>query len=107
MIIPIKITEPAQAEIRNIMANKNIPAEYCLRVGVKGGGCGGMAYALGFDKQKDGDEKFEVEGIPVLMEKKHMMFLMGMHIDFFDGNDARGFTFTNPDRKKQEKVKGE
>jgi iron-sulfur cluster assembly protein len=104
MIIPIKITEKAQEEIRNIMAHKNIPEDYHLRVGVKGGGCGGMSYALGFDKPKEGDQQFEVDGIPVLVEKRHVMFLMGMHVDFFEGNDTRGFTFVNPDVPKRHDV---
>lgn len=101
MIIPIKITEKAEAEIRNIIENKNIPSDYFLRVGVKGGGCGGMSYALGFDKPKEADEKMEIAGIPVLIEKRHMMFLMGMQIDFFEGDEARGFTFINPDIPKR------
>ncbi|WP_075351484.1 HesB/IscA family protein [Algoriphagus marinus] len=101
MIIPIKITPKAEAEIKNIMANKSIPADYHLRVGVKGGGCGGMSYALGFDKPKPEDQKFDLEGIPVLIEKRHYMFLMGMQIDFFEGDEARGFTFVNPDIPKR------
>lgn len=101
MMIPIKITEKAELEIKNIMNNKNIPADYSLRVGVKGGGCGGMAYALGFDKPKDGDENMEISGISVLIEKRHVMFLIGMQIDFFEGDEARGFTFINTDLPKR------
>jgi iron-sulfur cluster assembly protein len=101
MLIPIKITEKAQKEIKNIINTKNIPENYCLRVGVKGGGCGGMSYLLGFDIPKEGDQQFEIEGIPVLIEKKHYMFLMGMQVDFYEGNDARGFTFINPDLPKR------
>ncbi|GGZ40701.1 hypothetical protein GCM10007049_37490 [Echinicola pacifica] len=101
MLIPITITEKAQEEIRNIMTHKNIPTDYALRVGVKGGGCGGMSYALGFDLNKEGDESFQLEGIPVLIEKRHVMFLMGMQIDFYEGDDARGFTFVNPDIPKR------
>lgn len=104
MLIPITITEKAQKEIKNIMEHKNIPADYFLRVGVKGGGCGGMSYALGFDKPKEGDQEFEQGGIPVLIEKRHVMFLMGMQVDFYEGNDARGFTFSNPDIPKRHDV---
>jgi iron-sulfur cluster assembly protein len=101
MLSPIKITAKAKEEIKNIMAHKKIPADYHLRVGIKGGGCGAMAYSLGFDKPKEGDQHFEIDGIPVLLEKKHVMFLMGMQVDFYEGNDARGFTFINPDRPPQ------
>lgn len=106
MLIPIEITEKAKKEIKNIIANKSIPADYHLRVGVKGGGCGGAAYSLGFDKPKESDQQFEIDGIPVLLDKKHLMFLMGMRVDFYDGNDARGFTFVNP-RKAAEEEKPE
>ncbi|MDF2158386.1 iron-sulfur cluster assembly accessory protein [Algoriphagus sp. CAU 1675] len=101
MIAPITITEKAEFEIKNIIANKNIPQDYFLRVGVKGGGCGGMSYALGFDKPKTDDQQFEIAGIQVLIEKKHFMFLLGMQIDFFEGDEARGFTFINPDVPKR------
>lgn len=104
MLIPITITEKAQIEIKNIIDNKNIPQDYFLRVGVKGGGCGGMSYLLGFDKPKTDDVQFEFEGIPVLIEKRHVMFLMGMEVDFFDGTEARGFTFVNPDIPKRHDV---
>jgi iron-sulfur cluster assembly protein len=101
MLIPINITEKAKIEIKNIINTKNIPKDYFLRVGVKGGGCGGMSFLLGFDKPKEGDQEFEIDGILVLIEKKHYMFLMGMQIDFHEGNDARGFTFVNPELPKR------
>lgn len=101
MIIPVSITNKAREEIKNIMMNKNIPQDYSLRIGVKGGGCGGVSYALGFDKTKAGDQEFISEDIPVLIEKKHVMFLMGMQIDFYEGTEARGFTFINPDIPKR------
>ncbi len=95
MLIPISITTKAVEEIKNIITHKNIPDDYALRVGVKGGGCGGVSYALGFDKAREGDQQFEWEGIEVLIEKRHVMFLMGMQIDFYEGDDSRGFTFVN------------
>lgn len=101
MFAPITITEKAEFEIKNIIANKNIPENYFLRVGVKGGGCGGISYALGFDKPKTDDQQFKIAGIQVLIEKKHFMFLIGMQIDFFEGDEARGFTFINPDVPKR------
>ncbi|MFN3997580.1 HesB/IscA family protein [Algoriphagus sp.] len=104
MLIPISITDKAEAEIKHIMATKNIPEDYFLRVGVKGGGCGGMSYALGFDRPKAEDQQFEIDGIRILIEKKHYMFLMGMQIDFFDGDEARGFTFINPDIPKRHDI---
>jgi iron-sulfur cluster assembly protein len=93
---PIQLTERAALEIRNIMSAKNIPEGYQLRVGVKGGGCSGMSYILGFDRQRDHDMEFEVDGIVVFMDKRHGLYLMDTVVDYQDGLNARGFTFENP-----------
>ena len=71
-----------------------------LRVGVKGGGCSGMSYILGFDKHEEADDKFEIEGIPCIMNKSHGIYLMGMQIDWQGGLNSRGFTFSNPNASK-------
>jgi iron-sulfur cluster assembly protein len=101
MLLPISITPRALEEIKNIMATKNIPEGYALRVGVKGGGCGGVSYALGFDQTKEGDQGYEVSGLALLIEKRHVMFLMGMQVDFHESNEAKGFVFTNPELPKR------
>jgi iron-sulfur cluster assembly protein len=92
-IHPISISGRACEEIRKIMQTKGIPPEYGLRVGIKGGGCGGVSLIIGFDKQKDTDLSYLVEGITVYVDKKHTMYLLGKHVDFVDESDARGFMF--------------
>lgn len=67
-----------------------------LRVGVKGGGCSGMTYVLGFDHKEENDQQFEMEEISVIMNKAHEMYLFGMEVDWQDGLNNRGFTFKNP-----------
>lgn len=100
---PVKLTEKAIAEVRNIMENKSIPDGYGLRIGVKGGmGCAGLGYMLGFDKPKEGDINYSIEGIPVHIEKRQTMYLIGLQVDFYEGSDARGFTFINPNSTNQE-----
>ena len=96
---PISLTAKALAEVKIIMKDKNVPAEYGLRIGVQGGGCSGMSYMLGFDKKKDNDESYELDGVELIMDKKHGMYVMGMQVDFQDGLNARGFTFSNPQAK--------
>ncbi|MBF8963991.1 iron-sulfur cluster assembly accessory protein [Pontibacter sp. FD36] len=96
---PIALTEKALAEVKNIMQEKNVPAEYGLRIGVQGGGCSGMSYLLGFDKAKDSDEIYTLEGLNLIMDKKHAMYVLGMEVDFQDGLNARGFVFNNPQAK--------
>ncbi len=98
---PVRLTERATAEVRRIIANKQIPAHFGLRVGVKGGGCSGMSYVLGFDKAREHDLTFEIadgDGLPitVFMDKRHGLYLMDTMVDYHDGLDARGFVFENP-----------
>ncbi|MEM1043707.1 MAG: iron-sulfur cluster assembly accessory protein [Bacteroidota bacterium] len=93
---PIKISDRAATEVKRIVANKQIPEGYGLRVGVKGGGCSGMSYVLGFDKSREHDLHFEIDGITVYLDKRHGLYLMGTTVDYHDGLDARGFVFDNP-----------
>ncbi|NNE70131.1 MAG: iron-sulfur cluster assembly accessory protein [Rhodothermales bacterium] len=93
---PLLISDTAAAEIRKIMDQKNLPEGFGLRVGVKGGGCSGMSYMLGFDRKRDQDLQFNVDGITVYMDKRHGLYLMGTVVGYQDGLDARGFTFDNP-----------
>lgn len=91
---PFVITSKALNEVDKILKETKIPEGYTLRVGVKGGGgCGGATFILGFDQKKEEDDVFLIDGISVLMEKKHAIFLAGKEIDFEDGAIARGFVF--------------
>ena len=94
-IKPVKLSQKAIVEVRNIMQHKNIPEEYGLRIGMKGGGgCGaGMSYLIGFDKKKSTDIEYYEGDIPIYIEKKHTMYLIGLEVDFHEGADTRGFAF--------------
>lgn len=94
---PVSLTSRAAQEVLNIMRTKNIPQGYALRLGVKGGGCGGVSLIIGFDKQKPTDLTYQVDGVTVLVDKKHTLYLIGKKVDFYEGADARGFLFVeNP-----------
>lgn len=93
---PVTLTEGAIKEIKRLMAEPGFDSSQCLRVGVKGGGCSGMSYVLGFDTPSGNDKAFEVAGIPCMINKSHELYLAGMEIDWSEGLDNRGFTFSNP-----------
>lgn len=93
---PVTLTAGAIAEIRRLMAADGFDTAQKLRVGVKGGGCSGMTYILGFDHPKENDTHFEIDGIASIMDKSHEMYLYGMQVDWQDGLNNRGFTFKNP-----------
>ena len=93
----VTLTEGAVTELKRIRASQSeIPADYALRVGVKGGGCSGFPYILGFDGVTENDNVFETNGISVVMDKAHAIYLLGMEVDFVQGLENRGFTFNNP-----------
>jgi len=91
---PVTLSDRAVEEIRKIMTTKNIPADYGLRVGVKGGGCG-VSPLIGFDKKKNSDLAYFIADIPVYIDKKHTMYIIGKQVDFFEGEEARGFVFVD------------
>ena len=93
---PVNITETALEQLSLIKESQNIPDGYALRIGVKGGGCSGFQYILGFDEKKDGDEMYEIGGMSVLIQQYHSLYLIGMEIDWLEGLENRGFIFNNP-----------
>ena len=97
---PIKISETAMIQLKRIMDEQNIPADHGLRIGVKGGGCSGFSYVLGFDTQKEKDQVFEQDGLQLFMERSHGLYLAGMEIDWVEGLNNRGFSFNNPNAKE-------
>lgn len=95
-IAPLSFTEGALSELANLKHQPDFDANMLLRVGVKGGGCSGLSYVLGFDIKQDDDLEIEIQGNVVIVKKAHMMYLQGMQIDFASGLNARGFVFNNP-----------
>jgi len=93
---PVRLTDGAIKEIKKLMSAEGFDKNQYLRIGVKGGGCSGMTYVLGFDKAGADDQHFDIDGIPCVMKKSHEMYLYGMLIDWQDGLNNRGFTFKNP-----------
>jgi len=98
--LPVNLTEGALKQLRKIKIEQHISDNHGLRIGVKGGGCSGFSYILGFDTQKDNDDVYEYEGLKVLMQKAHAIYLIGMEIDWLDGLQNRGFSFNNPNAKE-------
>lgn len=93
---PVKITPTAVAELKNIRKEEQVPDHYALRIGVKGGGCSGFSYLMGFDEKKESDEEYEIAGVRVIIDKTHAIYLLGMEIDFENDLNNRGFAFNNP-----------
>lgn len=93
---PIGLTEGAMEQLLQIREQEHISEEYGLRVGVKGGGCSGFTYILGFDLPQENDDVYDLGGMKVIMNKAHAIYLIGMEVDYVNGLENRGFTFNNP-----------
>lgn len=93
---PVSLTERAARQVRKIRDDEALDEDLRLRVAVEGGGCSGLSYKLGFDHKSDDDEVLVSQGIEIIVDSKHMMYLKGISVDYPDGLDARGFTFDNP-----------
>lgn len=97
---PVTFTQNSISEIKRLMNEEGFDQSTYLRIGVKGGGCSGLSYILGFDKKEASDDEYEFEGMNFIMNKSHGIYLMGMEIDWQDGLNSRGFTFKNPNASK-------
>ena len=97
---PLQFSEQAVKEIRRLMGEPGFEKKNFLRIGVKGGGCSGLSYILGFDEKKEVDQEFESNGLVFIMNPSHSIYLSGMEIHWEDGLNARGFSFNNPNASK-------
>src|SRR5688572_24160859 len=98
----VTLSEKAAKEVKKIIEEQKLDEATVLRVGVAGGGCSGFSYALGFDKSFDekADSKYDCHGVTLVVDKKSALYLDGTTVDFYEGLDKRGFTFTNPNATK-------
>ena len=97
----IMLTTKAIEQVKKLKAENNIPANHGLRLGVKGGGCSGLTYVLGFDETpKQNDEIVQIEGVTVFVDPKSLFFLSGTVLDFSDGLNGKGFVFNNPQTQR-------
>lgn len=86
----IVFTEIAKEEIIRTLNSPQIPEGYALRVGLKGGACSAN-YILGLDLASDNDEIYEVAGVKVVIDRKHLMYLIGIKIDYTQTEAGMGF----------------
>lgn len=92
----IIISEAAVSQINKMMAEQEEEVKY-LRVGVKGGGCSGLSYGMGFEtKVSEDDITFEQNGLQVVVDKESAPILKGLKIDYKQNMMSGGFTIDNP-----------
>ena len=95
----IEITDSAVEEIRRLREKEGISAGG-LRVGIKGGGCSGLSYSLGFESEaRKGDKVFERDDVRLFCDLKSYIYLNNTVLDFDGGLMGKGFQFLNPNAK--------
>ena len=98
------ITERAASEVRRIVAEQQaagVAEKLYLRMRVIGGGCSGFQHKLDLDPQVNPklDEVFDVHGISVVVDKRSLLYLDGVQVEFHDELNKRGFSISNPNAK--------
>jgi iron-sulfur cluster assembly protein len=94
----IRLTDAAAERIKYVMANAVEPV-VGVRVGVKNGGCAGMAYTMEYAEQVEkADEVVEDKGVRVLIDPKAVLFLLGTEMDYKTDKLSAQFVFNNPNQ---------
>lgn len=92
----VTLSAKAVEKIGELLGSQAEADQQALRVAVRGGGCSGFQYALAFDKAKDDDHVFEVDGVAVIVDKVSMQFVFGSEVDYVEGLQGAGFQVNNP-----------
>jgi iron-sulfur cluster assembly protein len=92
---PVVVTDDASQEVRRLLAEEE-NAGQGLRLGVSGGGCSGLVYKVEFDSRQDGDIVVPGDGFEIFLDRKSIIYLRGITLDFKQGLSGRGFQFQNP-----------
>ena len=94
----IHVTEKAASKIQELLAKEGVAAETGgLRVGVQGGGCSGLTYAMRLDTQaRDRDKVIEENGARLFVDPKSFLYLNETTLDYQEDLMRRGFVFQNP-----------
>ena len=92
----ISLTAKAAEKIGELLGGQEDSEGQALRVAVRGGGCSGFQYALAFDRPKEDDHVFEVDGVGVVVDKVSMQFVFGSEVDYVEGLQGAGFQVNNP-----------
>jgi len=94
----IHVTERAAQKIQELLRKDGVPdTSGGLRVGVQGGGCSGLSYAMRLDTQaRDRDRVFEENGARVFVDPKSLLYLDNTTLDYEETLMRQGFVFQNP-----------
>lgn len=91
------ITFTDKAYEKALISIQSRPNTLGLRLGVRTAGCSGLAYVLEFvDEINEFDEVFEIRDIKLVVDKKSLVYLDGLEMDWKRQGLNEGFEFNNP-----------
>ncbi|MGM3306280.1 iron-sulfur cluster assembly accessory protein [Anabaena sp. WFMT] len=93
----ILLSESALRQVKSLQGKQG--QDLCLRVGVRQGGCSGMSYMMDFEdtsKITAQDDVFDYDGFKIVCDRKSLLYLYGLMLDYSDAMIGGGFQFTNP-----------
>jgi iron-sulfur cluster assembly accessory protein len=98
------LTEKAAEQIKKFRVENNCSDESFLRIGVTGGGCSGLGYAIAFDDKFRRCQRQQATNntacLPWLLTRRAHLYLDGLKIDWYQSFEKQGFTFDNPNAVK-------
>src|SRR4029453_5380572 len=100
----ITLTEKAASEVKRIISDQQQNGTHekiYLRLRVVGGGCSGFQHKLYLDPQVNDkiDDVVEHHGLPIVVDRRSLMYLDNATVDFHDEINRRGFSISNPSAK--------
>lgn len=96
---PIAITPKALEMARQKLSEIQEP-NYGLRVGVRGGGCSGVSYAIDIAKKvRKRDTVYDFDGVRVVMDNRSVEYMRGSTLDWETKLMGYGFKWHNPNVK--------
>jgi iron-sulfur cluster assembly accessory protein len=96
--MPVTLSPSAAVKILEVMRQQEglTAAEQNLRLFVEGGGCGGPAFGLVFDKAEKDDVRYDCEGVSIVVDPLSLPYLQGASVDYVETPEVTGFKVTAP-----------
>ena len=91
----ITLTEQAAVKVKKQLTSRG--KGLGIRVGVKTTGCSGLAYTVEYvDKSTEDDVSFISNEVNIYVDKKSLIYLEGIKMDWIKQGLNEGFDFINP-----------
>lgn len=95
----VQLTAKAIEMAKKALIKRGTP-DAALRLGVRGGGCSGVSYAIEFsDKIRGRDNVYDFDGLRVVIDPKSLVYLRHSVLDYEVELMQHGFRFKNPNEK--------